>query len=422
MQYPMDRLVSGVDWEPARYTDGRPHAGLLSTSAFFTVWDTNDVNINRRRANRWSIVFHCYNFLDTPVDVTRNVDNNDDNAVLNAVTTRADCKACHDRLDPMASFLFPTDNARFDDGGGDPNNFFSGNDERWRTANRRPPAIDGKPGIDLRDMGRLLVESPKFAECQTKRAFRMLFLRDARSTDEIHALEDLARNWGSADGYNFRALVKRLVTSDVYRNRPENNDPLWVRRTSPERLELVLEDLTGFVWQRQADDDQADGDPASDPPRTEPVPLLTTEERGFKVILGGINGVSVTGRSHSLNASIAMVQRKVAALAADHVVQNDLPLPDGTRALLNGVTGSENPANDETAIRATIVRLSRRLYGDRLNAGDPRVTVWFNLFRALYEDRTQGGTGTNQVPGTQSERAWRGLLTAMLRSPKIALY
>jgi len=68
------------------------------------------------------------------------------------------------------------------------------------------------------------------------------------------------------------------------------------------------------------------------------------------------------------------------------------------------------------------VRLSRRFYGDKLGASDARVTVWFNLFRALYDDRTQGGTGTNQVPGTQSERAWRGLLTAMLRSPKIVLY
>ena len=93
--FPMEP-VRGAAWQPTHYTDGRPHAGLLSTSAFYEVWDTNNTNKNRRRANRWSIVFHCYNFLDTPVDVTRNVDNNDADAVLNAVTTRSDCKACHD--------------------------------------------------------------------------------------------------------------------------------------------------------------------------------------------------------------------------------------------------------------------------------------------------------------------------------------
>src|SRR6185503_4155124 len=70
MPYQMEP-VAGSAWQPTHYLDGRPHAGLLSTSAFYEVWDTNNTNVNRRRANRWSIVFHCYNFLDTPVDVTR---------------------------------------------------------------------------------------------------------------------------------------------------------------------------------------------------------------------------------------------------------------------------------------------------------------------------------------------------------------
>src|SRR6185503_8249545 len=83
MPFPMEPVV-GNAWQPTHYTDGRHHAGLLSTSAFYEVWDTNNTNKNRRRANRWSILFHCYNFLDTPVDVTRDVDNNDDGAVLEA--------------------------------------------------------------------------------------------------------------------------------------------------------------------------------------------------------------------------------------------------------------------------------------------------------------------------------------------------
>ena len=58
MPYPMEPVV-GDEWQPTHYTDGRPHAGLLSTSAFYEVWTTNDTNKNRRRANRWSIVLHC---------------------------------------------------------------------------------------------------------------------------------------------------------------------------------------------------------------------------------------------------------------------------------------------------------------------------------------------------------------------------
>jgi hypothetical protein len=212
------------------------------------------------------------------------------------------------------------------------------------------------------------------------------------------------------------------MLSDAYTARPEDGDPDWVRRTSPERLETMLADLTGFVWTREADDDQDDADPESDPPRTAPVPLLTTEEDAFKVIFGGINGVSVTGRSTSLNAPVVTVQRKLAALAAHHVVTTDLALPDGQRTLLAGVTGEEDPAVDEAAIRAALAAIARRLYGERWAADGPEIDNWFRLYRNLHGDDTQAGTGSNQVPGTPGERAWRGTLVAMLRSPRILIY
>jgi hypothetical protein len=424
MPYQMEP-VTGPAWQPTHYLDGRPHAGLLSTSAFYDVWDTNNTNVNRRRANRWSIVFHCYNFLDTPVDVTRDVDNNDASAVLSAVTTRADCKACHDRLDPLASFLFPTDNAgALEDGDGTnfDDDFFSGNPERWRTANMRPPAVYGALGTDLRDMGRFLVENERFAQCQTQRAFQMLFLRKPKTGRELALANEIAGKWKTEDAYNYRALVKRWMLSTAYTERPANGDPDWVRRASPERLESLIQDLTGFLWARQPQDDQDDADPNSDPPRVEVVPLLTTEENAFKVILGGINGVSVTGRSSSLNASVVTVQRKLAALAADYVLTNDLALPDGQRNLLNGVGGDEDPVADEAAIRGVIRTMARRLYGERYTSDGPEVSNWFVLWKNLYADATQAGTGSNQVPGTQSERAWRGTLVAMLRSPRILIY
>ena len=424
MPYQMEPVV-GPDWQPTHYLDGRPHAGLLSTSAFYEVWDTNNTNVNRRRANRWSIVFHCYNFLDTPVDVTRDVDNNNQGAVLSAVTTRADCKACHDRLDPIASFLFPTDNASgLEEGDGTTfdDNFFSGNAERWRTANKRPPAVYGMPGTDLRDLGRLMTENDKFAQCQTQRAFQLLFLRKPKTSHELALAADFATKWKAEDGYNFRALVRRWMLSDAYTERPENSDPDWVRRTTPERLESELQDLTGFLWTRDPEDDEDDADPNSDPPRTALVPLLTTEEDAFKIILGGINGVSVTGRSTSLNAPVVTVQRKVAALAADWVVTNDLMVPDAQRKLLAGVTGSEDPATDEAAIRAALAAIGRRLYGERYATDAPEIDNWFMLYRNLYRDTTQAGTGSNQVSGTQGERAWRGTLVAMLRSPRILIY
>lgn len=413
MPFPMEP-VAGSAWQPTHYTDGRPHAGLLSTSAFYQVWDTNNTNVNRRRANRWSIVFHCYDFLDTPVDVTRDVDNADANAVLDAVTTRTDCRACHDRLDPMASFLFPLDNARLD---GEPDDFFSGDPERWRRANRRPPAVYGRPGIDIRDMGRLLTDDPRFDECQTRRGFELLFQRDPRTNLEVLELARIASAF-RAGGHDFRAMVRAWLHSDAYTHRPLAHDPAWVRRASPERLETLVADLTGFTWQREPDDDQDDADPASDPPRTDPVPLLTTEEDGYEVILGGINGESVTARATSLNAPVVIVQRKLAALAAAHVVATDLAAPDGIRRLLQGVTGDEDPVLDADALRVHLARIGRRLYGADYAPGAPEIENWLRLWANLHRDRTEAGA----VAGAPAERAWRGVLFAMLRSPRLLLY
>ena len=152
------------------------------------------------------------------------------------------------------------------------------------------------------------------------------------------------------------------------------------------------------------------------------MPLLTTEEDAFKIIMGGINGVSVTGRATSLNASVVTVQRKVAALAADFVMTNDLALPDGARKLMNGVGGEEDPAVSEATIRAAISQIARRLYGEHFAPDSDAVDTWFQLYRNLYADKTQAGMGSNQVPGTQGQRAWRGTLVAMLRSPRILIY
>ncbi len=409
MPYPMEP-VSGTAWQPTHYLDGRPHAGLLSTSGFYEVWDTNSTNKNRRRANRWSIVFHCYNFLDTPVDVTRDVDNSNNDAVLSAVTSRADCKACHATLDPLASFLFPLDDA---DGleSDNPEGFWSADhSEYWRTANRRPPAVYGAPGTDLRDLGRLLTADHRFAECQTKRAFELLFLRRPQTNAELTTAAEIATQWSTQDNYNFRSLVRRWMLADVYRNRPVDNHPAWVRRASPERLETLIADLTGFVWTREAE--------VEDGVVAPPIPRLTSERDGFKIILGGLNGVSVTGRSYSLNAPVTLVHRKLASLAATHVVATDLALPDAQRRLLAGVTGNEDPGGDETALRARIAGVARRLYGERYAPDSPRIDNWLALYEGLYEDTTQA----DDVPGTQGERAWRGLLAAMLRSPRILLY
>src|SRR5262249_17270205 len=108
---------------------------------------------------------------------------------------------------------------------------------------------------------------------------------------------------------------------------------------------------------------------------------------------------------------------------ADYVVTNDLAQADpNQRKLLAGVSGVEDPIADQAVLRTTIVRLVRRLYGQKVDAGSAEGTSWLQLYQALWLDMTQSDTHGGQVPGRGGERAGRGLLTAMLRSPRILLY
>src|SRR5207247_1246688 len=50
-------------WVEAVYTDGRPMAGVLSSTDFHTRWRTTDSNRNRGRANAWTRAVLCYDFL-----------------------------------------------------------------------------------------------------------------------------------------------------------------------------------------------------------------------------------------------------------------------------------------------------------------------------------------------------------------------
>ena len=113
----------------------------------------------------------------------------------------------------------------------------------------------------------------------------------------------------------------------------------------------------------------------------------------------------------------------VGAVDADH---------DGARLALarvaarpaggEGERGDEDPEADEADLRAHITALARRLYGTRHAETAPEVDNWLRLYANLYGDRTQGGDGEGQVPGAAGERAWRGLLVAMLRSPRLLIY
>src|SRR4029434_6063985 len=61
-----------------------------------------------------------------------------------------------------------------------------------------------------------------------------------------------------------RRAARGTDTPHAHTPRPNDDERDWVRRASPERLETMLADLTGFTWTRDPQDDEDDADPNSD--------------------------------------------------------------------------------------------------------------------------------------------------------------
>jgi hypothetical protein len=65
------------EWERTSYPDGRPAAGVLSTSAFQHRWRSTGFNYFRGRANEISRAFLCHDFLDSEIQIDTSVDLSD---------------------------------------------------------------------------------------------------------------------------------------------------------------------------------------------------------------------------------------------------------------------------------------------------------------------------------------------------------
>ena len=168
-------------------------------------------NQNRARANAITRAFLCYDFLDQPVALDESsVDLADVDAVANAVRDNPACAACHESLDPIASFLYGYQPARPGRISEYPAPMYDSRDAYQpgrRLRNLREPALFGRPGVTLADLGQLIVEHPDFAPCTVRRMYAYL---SQTSVDDVP--NALVERWAAEfveNGYNTKALLKR---------------------------------------------------------------------------------------------------------------------------------------------------------------------------------------------------------------------
>ncbi|MCB9706453.1 MAG: DUF1588 domain-containing protein [Myxococcales bacterium] len=390
----LDHSGTKGKWEETSWQGKRAHAGVLSDSWLFTRHSSTVTNANRGRANAMSRALLCYDFLDRDIELDPSVNLADPNVVAEAVQSNQACAACHQALDPMASFFsgylpnytpalipYPLDM------------WVEGLFPILFKVNMRDPAFFGAPGDDLADLGDLIADDPRFSLCAARRFYA--YFHQVELDDVPLAEASALQSTLVEGGFQVKPMIKELVLSDAFRVAEGERGRKQAR---PIQLAALIDDLTGFRWRT---DLSAFGVGVID--------LMDDSLIGYHVLAGGIDSLFVTRPSNTPSATTSLVLQGIARNAANIVVTADFAQADkGKRRLLTLVDAG---TRDDATLRDQLVALHRRLYGEALAADDPVIDASLELLK-----------GALALANDDGARAWKITLTALLQDVRIAFY
>jgi hypothetical protein len=381
--WPIDR-PDGEGWQKSRYTDGRPAAGVLATNSLWWRYGSTTSNANRKRANTASRILLCNDYLVRPLEFDRNVNLLDEAAVSDAIHDNPSCGNCHDSLDPLASYFFgfwwydPSDTLEV-------SRYFPEREQRWSDYTGVAPSYYGAPGYNLHDLGQQIAGDSRFPTCAVQQAWQLLLRRDVRpdDTDALVTHRDAFIN----GGLTLKALVRSIVMDPRYRAGDTDTAGYVPRKmVTPDLLGTEVEGLTGYTWTYGAYD------------------LLRTDDVGYRTLAGGADGYAVTAPATGPNATLVLVQERLAEAAAWYSVESD------PARLFAGIDFTETPDTDRAVMVAELQSLHLALFGRRVAADGEEVAAGLSLWADLYAVKPDG------------HDAWAGVLSVLLRDPDFLLY
>lgn len=420
----------GPRWQRSAWIDGRPRAGLLSSTQLYRRHLAEAQDFNRSRANLLARVLLCDAISDRPLDISA-VELplwDDPSTVANALDTVETCVNCHQSLDPLASTLFgfkrslyskdierayeqgcvhapvpapPEDGLVYGDDACYPLRIHRPeNESLYLDFGLRPPGFYGQPVEDLEDLGEAIAGDDRFVTCTVRRFTGYLTQTHPDDLPEsvISPLEASFR----ASGLDARQLVREIVLSDevrILRAPPDRWIP-GLQTAGPDQLQRSLEALTGH----QALSTPGETDCAPYCPGQ--IDLLLNEERGYFSLLGGVDGGFNQAPLTLPTPSQQLAWSRLSAEAAREVVERDLAEPDpARRTLLTQIVGDETGG---APIEAQLGALSEHLLS--LPPAEDEIAELVDLFQS--EIRRSGDPAS----------AWRLIVTALLRDPAFLHY
>lgn len=420
---------AGPEWQPTLWEDGRPLAGILSDSEIWRRHTSNISNFNRARANFISNTFLCENIGNRDIIVDASVDQSDPVAI----NTNTSCISCHAVLDPMASFLWGYKEAvggvfvsRSIEAGcegthfpGDPLRgsyevahfcypikFYNAVDtEQWKRFNLPPPGYFGVQTSNMTDLGQLIAEDPRFAQCTARSFFSYLgqVERDTLPHTLAAELQEILVN----NNFSARQLAKAVVMSESFRALRPQKDGVFVtglQTIRPEQYGRTVEDLTGFRW--WANLDVSDCSPETSPCWGD-IDLSDSDLYGYRAMSGGVDGLTTTRATHTASPTKALTMARLAEEAAGYVVPMDFA--EGTPAARHLLKQVEADTVDEGTLRTQIAELHLRVLGEIVSSDGPEVDATLAVWSTL---RERSGP----------VEAWKGVIAAMLQDVRMVFY
>ena len=363
----------------ARYTDGRPAAGVLTHNSLWWRHPSTAENANRGRANALSDALLCESYLDRPIAFPRDIDLTDSASIHRAIRENPACAACHATLDPLASHLWGF--MYFDDSLESRLPYRPAQEQSWREASGQAPGYFGRPSSGLRDLGRHIAGDERFVMCAVRRVYRGLMARPLTVMDDGALAAH--REVFLASGLRLKALIRSVLDDPAWRGQVARTDfggtpaPATYTLVSPGILADELEALTGYRMRVDGRD------------------LLSLDE-GLRAVAGG----SDRGSASTPSTGLVLVQRRLSEAAATAMVDG---LTEGALTAIVGEALTAQPLQaPQPAAVADLLRActTRPVDPEGAEVG-ALVALWAEI-EAISDPR----------------QAWIGLLTAVLADPE----
>ena len=373
-------------WQVSHYTDGRPAVGVLASNGLWWRYWTSNFNYNRTRSAAIFRLLLCEDLLEREVSFSTTPSLLDDDGTTTALREDPACVNCHAVLDPAAATLFGFwwfdlyDTAELTD-------YHPDREPMGESILGVEMAWFGQPVDGLYALGRVVADDPRFTRCAVETFASGLWRREVALSDfsHIEALHDdfaaeqqvLPLIAAITDSLTYQAGALDAEATDEDAAREILRRPL-----SPSLLGSAVADLTGFSW------------------TWEGFAQLDNDQIGFRTLVGGVDGISVTEPQQSPGLTWALVVRRFAQAAAQHAVSTELSQSAADRTLLTLI--DEGTTDQDAAFTAQLETLHWQLYAERADE------EWLSAAAALWVQGSAGGPAAG----------WTGLLSAMLQDPR----